>query len=179
MKLIVFIFALLCLWLKLAIGVEPMPNGVRVFWNRGPNEVSYGVWQMTLPSQNWTLLGTTVATNWVITNAVTDAYNWGITALRMSNGVILPQVDVGIAHWPPNILAGQKTVRLTPVGGYSIDTNRWVKVSSDLQNYDDWMRFNVVNGKVVVEHLTSPMKPHAIFVYPVSQVPPALVPAVR
>lgn len=179
MKLIVLIFALLCLWLKLAIGVEPMPNGVRIAWNRGPLEVSYGVWQNVSPATNWTLLGTTIATNWTVTNAVGSEYNWGVTALRMSNGVILPSVDVGIAHWPPNILAGQKTVRLTPVGGYSIDTNRWVKVSSDLQNYDDWMRFNVVNGKVVVEHLASPMKPYAFFAYPVSQVPPAPVPAVR
>lgn len=162
---------LLCTTLA-ALAVEPQPNGVRIAWNRGQHETSYGVWQNISPSTNWVLLGTSIATNWIVTNAVGAEYNWGVTALRMSNGVILPSIDVGIAHWPPSITTPARTVKLTPTGGYALDTNRWVRISSDLATYSDWMRFNVAGGRVLVEHLASPARPFAFFAYPVSQVAP-------
>lgn len=160
-------------------GVEPQPKGVRLTWNASTFEINYGVWENVSPSTNWVLLGTTIAANWTITNAVTTDYNWGITAIRMSNGVILPQIDVGVAHWPPSITAGPKTVKVTPVGGYVIDAGRWVKVSSDLATFDDWISVSVVNGKIHVEHLTSPLKPHMFFSYPTAAVAPTPSPTLR
>lgn len=171
MKQTLFSIALALLAFK-SLAVEPQPGGVRITWSSGPHEVSYAVWQNVWPLTNWTQIGTTTGTNWTITNSVLPQYNWGITALRMSNGVILPQVDVGIAHWPPNITTPPKTVTLTPVGGYTVATGRWMRVSSDLIVHDDWLKLTPSGSNIVIEHKASPLKPKLFIDYTIPMAPP-------
>lgn len=159
---------------KLAFGVQPMPGGVRVNWTRVTNDLSYHVWRLNPPNTNWQYLGSTTNTTFLYTNSFPDGTMFGVTAnQRMTNGQCCVASDVGVAGWPPDISTPEKTVRLTPpTNGITVATNRWVKLSSDLKTYDDWLRFRIAGTNVVVDHLTSPTKQYLFMAYPTSLTPP-------
>ena len=180
MKLAAFVFALLCLVLK-GNAVQPMPGGVRITWERATNDLSFYVWRLNPPFTNWNYLGSTTNTTFLYTNSFPEGTMFGVTAnQRMSNGVCCVAADVGVAGWPPSLTTPPLSVRLTPTNGFLVATGQWVKVSSNLTNYDDWMRFYVVsnvllsNVGVRVEHRASPLKPKLFMAYPVAVPPPPI-----
>lgn len=173
MKLLILIFALLCCWLRLAMSVQPMPGGVRIVWDRATNDLSFYVWRLNPPLTNWNYLGSTTNTSFTYTNAFPDGTMFGVTSnQKMSNGVCCIASDIGVAGWPPAINTPAKTVKLTPTNGYTVVTGKWVKVSSDLTTFDDWLRFRIAGTNVAVDHLTSPLKPRLFMLYPTVTLPP-------
>lgn len=158
---------------RVALGVQPFPGGVRINWERLTNDLSYFVWRMNPPSTNWQYLGSTTNTTFLYTNFFPDGTMFGVTAnQRMTNGICCVAADVGVAGWPPAIGTPQKTVKLTPMGGYTVRTGQWVKASSDLKTWDDWVRFRIAGTNVQMDHLASPIKPHLFLMYPTNPIPP-------
>jgi hypothetical protein len=98
---------------------------------------------------------------------------FGVTVTQtFSNNICCVAADVGVAGWPPAIGTPAKTVKMTPTNGFTVLTGKWVKVSSDLLTFDDWMRFRIAGTNVVVDHLASPLKPFLFMSYPTNPVPP-------
>lgn len=146
--------------------VQPMPGGVQVRWQQSQGEINYAVWMRVLPDTNWVLLGNSVATTFTYTNPVPPNVMIGVTALKFTNGVCCAAEDVGIAHWPPDIATPAKTVTLTPVGGYTVETGKWVKVSYDLFSWEDLIRMQIKGTNILLEHKASPVRPHLFIEYP-------------
>lgn len=152
--------------------VQPMPGGLRVNWSRSSNDLSFTVWRLPPATTNWQFLAGTTNTDYLYTNATLEGTMFGVTALqRRANGTCCVAVDVGIAGWPPAILTPTKSVRLTPTNGFVVSTGQWVKVSSDLARFDDWLKLTAVTNGVRVEHRASAIKPYLFFAYPSN--PPA------
>ena len=103
MRLIVIIFAALCLLQRLLMGVQPMPGGARIMWNAPPNpgwsNVSYAVWLYPQGSTNAQWLTNTTQTSYFYAGSITGQM-FGVTTLAMSNGVPR-ESDVGFVHSPP------------------------------------------------------------------------------
>jgi hypothetical protein len=171
-KIITFLTMLIAVT---AAAVGPIPGGVKITWTKRGSEFSYAVWKMTAPSTNWSQLGITLTTNWTQFGDFDNTTKFAVTALTAEGNA----VDVGIAHWPPSPGEPPRTVKVVPTGGYVVDPNKWVKVSSDLQTYDDWMRFSVVTNGIKVEHRTSPAKPYLFMTYPLTAAPPAPPAAIK
>jgi hypothetical protein len=159
---------------RLAFGVQPMPGGVRINWTRHTNDLSYYVWRLNPPNTNWGYIGSTTNTWLDYTNSFLNDAMFGVTAnQKTTNGQCCVAADVGVAGWPPDISTPAKMVRMTPLtNGIAVAIGRWVKVSSDLKSYDDWLKFKIVGTNVTVEHLASPVRPYLFMAYPVSPVPP-------
>ena len=170
------IIALLLLLAVSAIGVEdcravqPLPTGGNLIaWDRATNALSYSLWKMVPPSTNWVWLANTTSNSITYTNPIVDAFFYlGVASVNGTN-----QSDIGMVPWPPSLTTGAKSLRVTPLGGYKVPTNRWMKVSTDLLTFDDWLRFNLTtNGTVNVEHLVNPARPYLFISYPAVQTPP-------
>lgn len=152
--------------------VQPMPGGVRITWDRATNDLSYSVWRMFPNNTNWFFVANTTNTTFTYTNApIQEGTMFGVTSLQLTNGVCCIASDVGVAHWPPAFTTPPLSVRLTPTNGFLVATGQWVKVSSDLVTYDDWLRFSTTTNGVKVDHRASPLKPRLFMAYPTN--PPA------
>ena len=152
--------------------VQPMPGGLRIVWDKATNDLSFYVWRMSPPSTNWFFLASTTNSSFLYTNAAPDGTIFGVTANQlMTNGLCCNSSDVGVAGWPPNPATPSRTVIIEPQG-YLVTTGKWVKVSSDLKTFDDWLRFRQSGSNVVVEHMTSPQKTRIFLAYPTVQTPP-------
>lgn len=179
MKLIVPILALLCLWLKLARGVQPMPDGLRIQWEADTNAQSFNVWMATPGSTNWNFWLTNApgtSTNFFYAGAVADNTHFGVTVVKKPSCLtcVAAESDIGQAAWPPNINAGPGTVRVTPAGGVRLATNQWARVSYDLVAFSDLLRVhNPAAGVVKVEHAPSGARPYLFMAYPTVAAAPA------
>jgi hypothetical protein len=131
------------------------------------------VWRLNPGTTNWVYLGSTIATNYIYTNSFPEGTMFGVTANQRSNGFCCVAYDVGVAGWPPDINTPPKTVKLSPTNGFIVSTGKWIKVSSDLKIFDDWIRLNnSSNGLLRVEHMASPLKPNLFMAYPTNPTPP-------
>jgi len=171
--LIIITAILTLLGALVAFGVQPFPGGVRINWDRATNDLSFYVWRLNPPSTNWQFLGATTNTTFLYTNQFPDGTMFGITAnQKFGNNICCVAADVGVAGWPPSISTPQKTIRLTPTNGYTVETGKWVKVSSDLVMFSDWMKFGISGTNVNIEAKTSPLKPYLFMMYPTNPSPP-------
>lgn len=154
-----------------AMAVQPLPTGgYQIDWDAVTNAASYSLWKQVPPSTNWTWLANATNNSITYTNPIIDSFFYlGVTTIGR-NGL---QSDVGVVPWPPSITTGPQSLRMTPQGGYKVPTNLWLKVSSDLMTFNDWLRFNITTNKTVsVEHMVSPTRPYLFISYPTVQPPP-------
>jgi hypothetical protein len=158
-----------------ASAVQPMPGGVRIVWSSLTGDVSYAVWKLPPNSTNWLWLANQTNTSFIYTNPIPDGTMFGVSAIqRMTNGICCVSSDIGVAPWPPHVNTPANSVLLIPTNGYIVTTGRWVKVSSDLSTFEDWMRFRIAGTNVTVEHRASPLRPRMFISYPTSPPSPPL-----
>lgn len=180
MKLLVIVIlsALITIFglMRLAIGVQPAPDGVTIGWERstqpGWSNFSYSIWQYLPGNTNATWLANTNGTNFYKAGAVLDGTMFGVSTIAQSNGVFKAG-DIGIAPWPPTYGITPGSIRITPIGGVSVLTGRWVNVSYDMKTNRESLRFQIqTNGTVRVEHKVATDRPYLFMTYPLTPVPP-------
>jgi hypothetical protein len=162
----------LLLFAASAYGVQPMPGGVRIQWDKNTNDVGYYVWKLLPASTNWTFLDSITNNVYLYTNTIIDGTMFGVSATQLTNGFCCISSDIGVAGWPPAISTPQKTVKLSPTNGYVLATNKWVKISSDLRQFDDWFRVRPVGSNLLVDFVSNPLKPYMFMAYPTNPIPP-------
>jgi len=180
MKAAYGIFSALLTLLGLAQATQPMPDGLRVNWAQDTNAQAFYLWMASPNSTTWNLfLGTVpgTATNYLHTNAVADGTHFGVSVLKKPACTNCPatESDIGQAAWPPSPSVGPNTVRITPVGGVRLDTNRWARVSYDLVTFSDLFKVhNPAPGVVRVEHSPNGQRPFLFMAYPAATNAPPL-----
>lgn len=166
---------MLCLLAKCAMATPPSPQGLLIDWSHlvPPNysNLSYYVWFKPPNSAVWQQIVMTAAQMHTNSTAGPDGTLFGVTALGRSNLVWL-SLDLGIAPWWPDVRL-TNMVRITPIGGWAVPTNTWLRKSTDLKQFTQRERYHYgSNGTVLVDHYEHPSEPRLFFTVQPSVDPP-------
>ena len=155
MKLVILIFALLCLWLRLAMGVVPAIMDITLECNPRPTNEQVRAYRFfERLGTNWTFLGSVATNRFVVTNVnVLVPHTYGVTASNvLGESNISEPVVAPTDPRPPSNLNVIQTSMVVPVPST-------IAGSTDLVTWQEKQKFKTETNGLRVTFVVQPREP--------------------